>query len=461
MKKVLILSVCLVLLGWVLPATVQACCYLNEDIHNGSFEPAWDLLIIFCDDVDTVSTFTGHRDSWHFRQVSMWKAGGRTYLRYFDPANGAGSPAAIPHCQYVHIGYHLTRPARINEKIWTRADGSPMVPNGHIQNPSHWVYWESFPERVVTLKFTNDQTGVPPTYPPCPYTTVIGNISYAIVNEEIPLDSLNARNSWLMLQLKPLATGPFSLPDIGDEIAFHIPQSVQPGQVLVYRLEGTGGPNEFVSFGQHEMPAPATSTFSFLETFTPPLTPPANPVFCNYLHELYPGYCGFWHVLKWDKVPGQFHGNAVLDPAPFGDTPGCFRFSDLIIMTVVDSSTSLDTLKASYEGDFGPITGLLPVLNTQWHEIWPFFSNNWKILAWLDNGDGYLSPSDYLVIGLKPELVNLRMVHVISVRTGAQVDFEKELPALSHWGVAILVAVLAVSAVLLIRRRRRLATLAA
>jgi hypothetical protein len=191
---------------------------------------------------------------------------------------------------------------------------------------------------------------------------------------------------------------------------------------------------------------------TFMESWSPPYDPPSNPHTGDTLREIHPDYSELWRVLWWKKAPGQYYGNAILENG--GDSLVC-SFYDEVVMTVVDSSTSLDTLKMTYEGSFGEVDTLL---DTEWKEIWPAYDYGWKVVVWNDNGDGHLSPDDHLVIALKPDLTYLRSVIASSVTTGAKITPTEEVPSLSRRGLAILIALLlTVTVIMLIRRRKRLA----
>ncbi|MCX6829517.1 MAG: IPTL-CTERM sorting domain-containing protein [candidate division Zixibacteria bacterium] len=255
MKKLLLLSALFILLSVLLSVPTQACCFTNKDVHNGTGVDAYDLEI----EVTGLRTvewhFDGYLGAYRFAQFSTWKANGKTYLRWFDPRDPAGNPAPIPHCSWVHIGYQLNLPAPYTHGWWTDAAGNKIW-NGHIQQPSHYFYppWtpapQEFPITNARLVLRNDFAG-------CPYPTIIRNITFAVLPEEIPLDSLNAQNAHLASMLQPLATGPFTMDSVGDSVYFDIPTPIPFGSVVVYRFEGgIGSPNEFVDFGQHHWVAP-------------------------------------------------------------------------------------------------------------------------------------------------------------------------------------------------------------
>jgi hypothetical protein len=246
MKRLLLLSALFVLLSAVLSAPAVACCFLNKDVHNGTGQPAYDLEIEFSGLRQVLGHYDGYPNDWRFRQFSWWQAAGKTYLRWFDPVDPAGNPAPIPPCTWVHIGWFLDAPAPFAHGWWTDQAGN-AIPNGHIQQPSHYV-WPVPPLPPAPfdaqLVLVND-------FRECPYPTIISNIRYAILPEELPLDSLNAQNSWLAGVLQPLAAGPFTI-WLDSTLTIPIPEPIPEGYVLVYSLEGgQDTPNEFMDFGQH------------------------------------------------------------------------------------------------------------------------------------------------------------------------------------------------------------------
>ena len=163
-------------------------------------------------------------------EPNLRQANGRTYLRWFDPIGPDGTKGAIPWCEWVHIGYQLEGPAPILHFWWTDEGGCPL-PNGQIQQPSHWVVWNPFPRAF--LRLVNDARGVPEAFcvPPCPDPTIIGNLYWAVVEQEIPLDQLNAENQFLesiLVPIDPVPEPPDTLWGDGDTIEWEplpFPQS--------------------------------------------------------------------------------------------------------------------------------------------------------------------------------------------------------------------------------------------
>lgn len=52
---------------------------------------------------------------------------------------------------------------------------------------------------------------------------------------------------------------------------------------------------------------------------------------------------------------------------------------------------------------------------TYWHELHPFYSMRWQVTNWVDNGDGTLSPSDYIEMKQVDDGVEAEWFHVDDV----------------------------------------------
>lgn len=253
MKKCIIFSILFLFIG---NAIAMACCYTSKRVHNNTGVDAWDIVIMMAGRRTVVNHYDGNPNGLHFRQFSTWQAqlGGQwyTYMRWFDPADG-NTPGPIPFCSYVRIGYYLNKPAKYAHGWWTDAGGG-RIPNGHIQQPSHWVRYWNFADRLPRLILSNDFAEIilaDSIIPGCPEPTLLSNFYYGVFDAEIPLDSLSGDNPNL-LGLTPVGPPSIQFDSVGQSYYIDINEPIEEGQYLVYRFEG-GITNDYMDYGQHEM----------------------------------------------------------------------------------------------------------------------------------------------------------------------------------------------------------------
>lgn len=254
MKKLLLSILAILLIAGITHTSAVACCFTNKDVHNNTGVAAYDFKIILAGDRKVIQSYNGYPWSYRFSKFNSYRiCGTTTVLRWTDPVDPTGAPGPIPYCSWVHIGYWLDKPARVLLACWTDIWGR-CICTTRVRQPGHNVIYIDWPNRNVVLRLNNDL--IDPIEEPIP----VSNVSYAILDEELPLEELNAENAWLMDQLMPLdPNAPDYLIDPCSAIDLQIPEPLEPGQVLVYRFEVHDEPTselEFVDFGQHEMTRP-------------------------------------------------------------------------------------------------------------------------------------------------------------------------------------------------------------
>lgn len=244
MKKCLLYGAALVLLTGVLSATAMACCYTNVKIHNNTGQDAWDFRVVLTPNRTVVGHYDGHLTGHHFHGFRTWNQAGNTILKWFDPfkpppPHPADTPAPIPHCSRVHLGWYLNAPAKIKSACWTDKEQHCIGP---AYFPGHWVCWRDISNGVAAFSFGNFLEDL--------VDVTVADVRYAILDDEIPLEALNDSNAALMAQLQLLDPGPYTIAP-GKAELLYIPEPVEPGQWVVYRF--TDIEQEIVVWGMHEM----------------------------------------------------------------------------------------------------------------------------------------------------------------------------------------------------------------
>jgi hypothetical protein len=254
MKRVLLTTLAVLFIAGLTYTPTAACCFTNKDVHNNTGVPAYDFKIILAGDRKVLGNYNGYPWDYRFRKFNSYRiCGTTTVLRWTDPVDPTGAPGPIPHCSWVHIGYWLDKPARVLLACWTDINGR-CICTTRVRQPGHDVIYIDWANRDVVLRLNNDI--IDPTDAPIP----VSNVSYAIMDEELPLEDLNEHNELLQGLLQPLdPNAPDYSIDPCSAIDLQIPEPLEPGQVLVYRFEVRDdytGELEMVDFGQHEMTRP-------------------------------------------------------------------------------------------------------------------------------------------------------------------------------------------------------------
>ena len=130
----------------------------------------------------------------------------------------------------------------------------------------------------------------------------------------------------------------------------------------------------------------------------------SNPV-CTYWHEIYPYYSRWWHLSSWENFYGLSPSDQIVLALKdeFGEPTGKQAEYHVDKLTVAMNLTS------TYDGrehivkfeeslkEFKMYHWRDPV-STQWHEVNPEYCRQWHILAWKDDGDGYLGYCDLILM---------------------------------------------------------------
>jgi hypothetical protein len=123
---------------------------------------------------------------------------------------------------------------------------------------------------------------------------------------------------------------------------------------------------------------------------------------CTYWHKLYPRYCENYHLSSWEDT----NGDNVLSPSDQIDMVNLatermrWYHVDKVTVTLRVSKKPelIENMYVEFEGSFELMENAItqPVC-TNWHEVWPVFSNRYHLDNWEDtNGDNVLSPSDQI-----------------------------------------------------------------
>ena len=125
---------------------------------------------------------------------------------------------------------------------------------------------------------------------------------------------------------------------------------------------------------------------------------------CTWWHELYPEYSQWWHLTSWeepleDPYPGRLSPGDQIDMTNEVTGEKKWYFVDRVTFTMLVSNVSNpeDIMYIEYKGPFEEIYNIKTVpWNSSWHEVWPIYSEIWKITDWGDNCNGVLDYCDYL-----------------------------------------------------------------
>ncbi len=248
MKKFIIAIIALVFVCGALSAPASACCTVNKEVHQGvTGIEVWDFKVILAGAETIIWHFDGYLDEWHFNSYrdtiyyDPFFGQTVTMLKWWNPQyNDDPDTLPIPYCDTVHIGYQVANPpANVLGAFWTDANQNPIIPQGYVRQPTHWVTpWPG----PIFLRFYNDLYNAVDIY--------IDNIYYQIFSTGIPNDDLNDRNPLLDPTNMIPISGSYTITS-GDSVSFEIP-GVQENEWVVYRFDAEGEIN-FVEFGQHQV----------------------------------------------------------------------------------------------------------------------------------------------------------------------------------------------------------------
>jgi hypothetical protein len=147
-----------------------------------------------------------------------------------------------------------------------------------------------------------------------------------------------------------------------------------------------------------------------------------NPI-CTYWHELWPYYCKHrYHLNSWKD-----NGDDMLSPSDQIDmidleteTKSWWHVDDVtvtIIVSPVEGPVPEKLPHLEFTGGFAEYSlALLKPVCTIWHEVYPVFSKKYHLSDWNDNGDGMISPCDYIIM-TDLETETRAKYHVVNVAT--------------------------------------------
>ena len=160
------------------------------------------------------------------------------------------------------------------------------------------------------------------------------------------------------------------------------------------------------------MDAPHTATAHYspilphhLDAEPPRLIDLTNPV-CTQWHELYPDYCRRYHLESWNDT----NHNGKLDPSDFIDLWDQDRQEkaypywwhvDNVTITLELTNSRGEKVYLEFEGLYDDFLNLAMCTNyvgTQWHEVYPVYSNQYNLTKWIDNCDNVLSACDQIIL---------------------------------------------------------------
>jgi len=245
MKRIIFSTVAIVLITSTLCMAQVMFLSLNKDVENTTGRDAHGIKIILKGQFTVMEHFDGIPNENHFGEftVDYDVAKDETILWWHDPRGENDEPRPIPNGEWAHIGYRLNLPAKILLHYWTDENGDLI---GYIMQPPQEVIYESVNPNLE-LRITNSLTNNMPI--------TFELVGYAIVDQEIPLAELNAKNP-LFNNLTPFsnASGNIQLA-FGMSESFDIPRNTdldKPETYAIYlkRSIGNGNTVVFQDFGQ-------------------------------------------------------------------------------------------------------------------------------------------------------------------------------------------------------------------
>lgn len=222
---------------------------INKDVHNATGQEAHGLKIVLKGQPIVLQRFDGVQNENHFGDCNenVDVENDKTILWWHDPRGENNDPKPIPHCEWVHIGYRLNLPAGILEFYWTDESGArigdvmPQTKQEVIFNPS---------DPNLKLKITNTLQS--------DMSVSFELVGYAVVDQEIPLNELNAANP-IFNNLTPFAgaSGNTQLTS-GSSESFDIPRNTDPDKPETHAIYlkkvingGNGNTVVFTDYGQY------------------------------------------------------------------------------------------------------------------------------------------------------------------------------------------------------------------
>ncbi len=210
---------------------------INKDVHNDSGTVVHGIKIKLGGQPVVLQHYDGFTNKNHFGSFTTAVVDGDTVLWWSEPLGSNGQYRPIPHCEWVHVGYRLDRPADILATYWTDENGDHVR---DINQPGQEVTLTS--DGRLKLKVSNTlEAGVPISF------TIAG---YAFVGQGIPLAELNGDNPIFntltpvggTVNLPPGAVKSTIVPSDPDKPWFIYVKEGKVGDTVVFRDYGQFGP---------------------------------------------------------------------------------------------------------------------------------------------------------------------------------------------------------------------------
>jgi len=126
---------------------------------------------------------------------------------------------------------------------------------------------------------------------------------------------------------------------------------------------------------------------------------PAIPI-GTYWHEVYPEFCKIWQLTSWEDSY-MLSPSDQIDMMDITERVQWYHVDQITVtLTVTTLVEPITTMYIDFEGYIGQLNFMNPVF-TQWHEIYPNFCKRYRLIGWVDNGNGRLDPSDIIILQKK------------------------------------------------------------
>ncbi len=159
---------------------------------------------------------------------------------------------------------------------------------------------------------------------------------------------------------------------------------------------------------------------------------------CTTWHEAWPEYCLVVHQDGYED-----DGDGDMTPCDHITINGIRYHVEQKLLTYHVNDVDDPEYFAKFAGEVIP--GGNPIGET-WHEIYPDYCKEWYIEDWLDNGNGQFDACDIVVSGGKEW-------HLNAITPGLLVDVG--VPSTGRTGTLALIAILALTGLILVFRARR------
>ncbi|MEM3627856.1 MAG: dockerin type I domain-containing protein [Candidatus Bathyarchaeia archaeon] len=121
-------------------------------------------------------------------------------------------------------------------------------------------------------------------------------------------------------------------------------------------------------------------------------------------HELYPNFCNHHLTTSWeepleDLFPGRLSPGDQVDMINQASGITGWYHVDRVTFTmkVTNESDPTQEMYIEYKGPFETMYNIkTTVVNSTWHEVYPFYSVSMNITSWIDNCNGVLDSCDYI-----------------------------------------------------------------